>query len=93
LWLLLLLMPFPYIANEAGWVVAEVGRQPWIIYGVMRTAEGASTNVVTGETLFTLLGFAGMYFLLGVLFLYLTLREIGNGPDAPHATAAAQAAA
>jgi cytochrome d ubiquinol oxidase subunit I len=84
LWLLLLVMPFPYIANEAGWTVTEVGRQPWIVYGLMRTAEGASPNVSSGETVFTLIGFAGMYFILGVLFLYLTLRQIGTGPGAAH---------
>ena len=82
LWILMLLMPFPYIANEAGWIGTEVGRQPWIIYGLMRTAGGSSPTVSSGETLFTLIGFAGMYFLLGVLFLYLVLREIGNGPGA-----------
>lgn len=81
LWLLMLLMPLPYIANEAGWVVAEVGRQPWIIYGIMKTTAASSPNVSAGETLFTLLGFAGMYFLLGVLFLVLLLREIGIGPS------------
>ena len=82
LWLLLLAMPFPYIASEAGWVVTEVGRQPWIIYGLMRTAEGVSPTVESGETIFTLIGFAGMYFLLGFLFLYLVLREIARGPSA-----------
>ncbi len=82
LWALLLAMPFPYIANEAGWVVTEVGRQPWIVYGLMRTSNGVSANVVAGETLFTLIGFLGMYFLLGFLFLYLTLREIARGPGA-----------
>jgi cytochrome bd ubiquinol oxidase subunit I len=81
LWALMLLMPFPYIANEAGWVVTEVGRQPWIIYGIMKTTEGVSPNVASGETLFTLIGFAGMYFLLGVLFLLLVLREIAIGPS------------
>ena len=80
LWVLLLLMPFPYIANEAGWVTAEVGRQPWIVYGLMKTQAGTSPNVVTGETIFTLIGFAGMYFLLGLLFVMLTLREISIGP-------------
>ncbi len=79
LWALMLLMPFPYIANEAGWTVTEVGRQPWIVYGLMRTADAYSQNVVSGETLFTLIGFAGMYFLLGVLFLYLVLRQIDQG--------------
>ncbi len=81
LWLLMLAMPFPYIANEAGWITTEVGRQPWIIYGLMRTADAASPNVATGETIFTVIGFAGMYFLLGVLFLLLVLREIGIGPS------------
>jgi cytochrome d ubiquinol oxidase subunit I len=80
LWLLMLVMPFPYIASEAGWVTSEVGRQPWIIYGLMRTASGVSPTVASGEAVFTLIGFAGMYFLLGFLFLYLTLREIGHGP-------------
>jgi cytochrome d ubiquinol oxidase subunit I len=80
LWVLMLVMPFPYIANEAGWVVTEVGRQPWIIYGLMQTANASSPTVAAGETVFTLIGFVGMYFLLGVLFLYLVLREIGIGP-------------
>lgn len=82
LWALMLAMPFPYIANEAGWVVTEVGRQPWIVYGLMRTSEGASPTVAAGETIFTLVGFSGMYFVLGVLFLSLVLREIGLGPGA-----------
>jgi cytochrome d ubiquinol oxidase subunit I len=81
LWILMLAMPFPYIANEAGWMVTEVGRQPWIVYGLMRTAEGTSTTVAAGETIFTTIGFAGMYFLLGVVFLLLMLREIALGPE------------
>ncbi len=72
---------WPYIANEAGWVTTEVGRQPWIIYGLMKTGAGVSPNVVESEAVFTLLGFLGMYFLIGVIYLYLTLREIGLGPD------------
>lgn len=80
LWVVMLAMPFPYIANEAGWVVAEVGRQPWIIYGLLRTSAAASPTVVAGETIFTTLGFAGIYFVLGVLFVLLVLREIATGP-------------
>jgi cytochrome d ubiquinol oxidase subunit I len=80
LWALLLVMPFPYIANEAGWVTTEVGRQPWIVYGLMKTQAAVSPNVVSGEAVFTLIGFIGLYFLLGVLFVLLTLREIGIGP-------------
>jgi cytochrome d ubiquinol oxidase subunit I len=81
LWVLLLLLPFPYIANEAGWVVTEVGRQPWLVYGLLRTAAGVSPNVEAGETIFTVLGFAGMYALLGVLAVFLAALLVLRGPD------------
>jgi cytochrome d ubiquinol oxidase subunit I len=81
LWALMFTIPFPYIASEAGWVTAEVGRQPWIVYGLMKTASATSPNVVSGEVVFTLIGFTGMYFLLGVLFLVLVGREIAKGPE------------
>jgi cytochrome d ubiquinol oxidase subunit I len=80
LWTLMLSLPFPYIANTAGWITAEVGRQPWLVYGLMRTAEGASPMVSSGNTLFTLLGFMGMYGMLGLLCLFLLQREIARGP-------------
>jgi cytochrome bd ubiquinol oxidase subunit I len=76
-----MLMPFPYIASEAGWVVTEVGRQPWIIYGVMKTADGISGNIAQGEVIFTLIGFLGMYAMLGFFLVWLVLREIGGGPE------------
>ena len=60
LWLLMLMLPFPYIANTVGWLTAELGRQPWVVYGLMRTAEGSSHQVSAGNTLFTLIGFMGM---------------------------------
>jgi cytochrome bd ubiquinol oxidase subunit I len=81
LWILMLSMPLPYIANEAGWTVAEVGRQPWLIYGMMTTPQGISTNVSSGETIFTILGFMGLYALLGLVFLYLLMRIIAKGPE------------
>lgn len=81
LWLLMLALPFPYIATTAGWMTAEIGRQPWIIYGLMRTASGSSSQVSAGNGLFTLIGFMGLYLLLGVLFLFLITREIGHGPE------------
>lgn len=81
LWILMLAMPFPYIANEAGWTTTEVGRQPWIVYGLMRTAEATSPNVVAGEVIFTTIGFAGMYFIIGLLFMLLVLRQIALGPE------------
>jgi cytochrome d ubiquinol oxidase subunit I len=83
LWTLLLAIPFPYIATIAGWMTAELGRQPWLIYGLMRTVHGASPNVSAGNGLFSLLGFMGMYMVLGMLFLFLIAREIGQGPQPP----------
>jgi cytochrome d ubiquinol oxidase subunit I len=84
LWLLMLSMPLPYVANTAGWITAEVGRQPWLIYGLMLTAHGASPRVGAGEVWFTLIGFMGLYTLLGILFLFLVWREVEIGPE-PHA--------
>ncbi len=81
LWILLLALPFPYIANTAGWMTAELGRQPWLVYGLMRTADGYSKMVSAGNGMFTLLGFLGMYTVLGILFLFLVRREIEHGPQ------------
>jgi cytochrome d ubiquinol oxidase subunit I len=83
LWILMLAFPFPYIANTAGWMTAELGRQPWLIYGLFRTAQGASPTVHSGTVLFTLMGFCGLYLVLGLLFLFLVGREIAHGPG-PH---------
>jgi cytochrome d ubiquinol oxidase subunit I len=82
LWVLMLSIPFPYIATTAGWMTAELGRQPWVIYGLMRTMIGASPKVSSGNGLFTLLGFMGLYMVLGILFLFLVAREVAHGPDA-----------
>jgi cytochrome d ubiquinol oxidase subunit I len=82
LWALLLSFPLPYIANTAGWMTAELGRQPWLIYGLMRTSEGFSSTVSASNGLFTLLGFMGLYLLMGILFTVLIYREISNGPEA-----------
>jgi len=82
LWALMLAFPFPYIANTAGWMTAELGRQPWVVYGLLRTAQGASPNVHGGTVLFTLLGFCGLYTVLGLLFVFLVGREIAHGPTA-----------
>jgi cytochrome d ubiquinol oxidase subunit I len=89
LWALLLSFPLPYIANTAGWMTAELGRQPWIIYGLMRTSEGYSNTVSASNGLFTLLGFMGLYTLLGLLFTVLIYREISNGPEPKAISAAA----
>jgi cytochrome d ubiquinol oxidase subunit I len=81
LWIVMLSMPFPYIANTAGWLTAELGRQPWLVYGLMRTTTGASPTVSAGNGLFTLLGFAGLYALLAILFLFLVGHELSHGPE------------
>ncbi|MBI3667170.1 MAG: cytochrome ubiquinol oxidase subunit I [Acidobacteria bacterium] len=81
LWALMLCLPLPYIANTAGWISAEVGRQPWIIYGLMRTPAGVSPQVSAGNAWFTMIGFMGLYTVLGILFLFLVYREIERGPE------------
>jgi cytochrome bd ubiquinol oxidase subunit I len=86
LWTLMLCCPFPYIANTTGWMTAELGRQPWLIYGLMRTADGASPAVSEGNVLFTLVGFMGIYMVLGMLWLFLIYRELDHGPEAQHET-------
>jgi cytochrome d ubiquinol oxidase subunit I len=78
--MVMLCVPFPCIANTAGWLTAQVGRQPWLVYGLLRTNHGYSTNVIAGNSMFTLLGYMGLYLLLGILFLFLIQREIGHGP-------------
>jgi cytochrome bd ubiquinol oxidase subunit I len=80
LWIIMLCLPLPYIANTAGWMTAEIGRQPWLVYGLMRTTEGYSKYVSAGNGLFTLLGFMGLYTVLAILFLVLVNREIAHGP-------------
>jgi cytochrome d ubiquinol oxidase subunit I len=61
-------------------MTAELGRQPWLIFNVFRTGQGVSDVVSAGNVLFTLIGFCGLYFVLGVLFLFLVGREIAHGP-------------
>jgi cytochrome d ubiquinol oxidase subunit I len=81
LWVLMLAFPFPYIANTLGWMTTELGRQPWLVYGLFHTRDGYSKVVSNGNAIFTLIGFTGLYFVLGLLFLGLTGREIAKGPD------------
>jgi len=80
LWALMLAFPFPYIANTAGWMTSELGRQPWIVYGLMKTRDGTSDVVSGGNVLFTLLGYMGIYAMLSLLFFFLFVRIIARGP-------------
>jgi cytochrome d ubiquinol oxidase subunit I len=83
LWALMLALPFTYIANLAGWTVAETGRQPWVVWGLQRTSEGASpeSSVPAGTGIFTLLGFTGLYILIGLIYVFLLARVVSKGPD------------
>ena len=89
LWILMLLFPFPFIANTVGWMTTELGRQPWLVYGLFRTEEGASHMVSSGNVMFTLLGFFGMYTVLSLLYIFLMLRRIEHGADELTAAGAA----
>jgi len=90
LWPLLLSFPLPYVANTAGWMTAEIGRQPWVVYGLIRTSQGYSKYVSSGNSLFTLLGFMGLYTLLSILFVVLVYRIIESGPAPAPAADVAQ---
>jgi len=76
----MLASPFPFIANTAGWFTTELGRQPWIIFGLLPTAQGSSALLTAGNILFTLIGFVGMYVLLGLLSVVLVVYEALHGP-------------
>jgi cytochrome d ubiquinol oxidase subunit I len=87
LWALLIISPFPFVSNSAGWLTAELGRQPWLIYGLLHTPDGASPNVAGGNIVFTLLGFMGAYLLIGLLVVFLIGYEIVHGPEPSEAQA------
>ncbi|MCL2660447.1 MAG: cytochrome ubiquinol oxidase subunit I [Acidobacteriaceae bacterium] len=86
LWFIMLSFPLPYIANTAGWMTAELGRQPWVVWRLMRTAEGYSMHVGAGNSLFTLLGFLGMYAVLSILWIVVVYTLIQKGPGAADET-------
>ena len=73
------LIPLPHIAHETGWISAEVGRQPWIIYGLMRTKQAASVVVPAGQIFFSLIMFALIYSLLGIIFLTIAFKLVKKG--------------
>ena len=78
-------IPLPFIANELGWIAAEVGRQPWIVYGVMRTADAASpaSVVPAGHILAVIIAFSVVYVALFAGWVYLLRRQIHAGPGDP----------
>lgn len=76
-------IPLPYLVNQFGWIVAELGRQPWLVYGVFKTADGASKAVSAGQVVGSLIGFTLLYGLLGFIDIYLLVKNAKKGPDAP----------
>ena len=81
LWFFVFAVLGPQAANQFGWISAEVGRQPWIVYGLLRTSEGLSKVVTANQVMFSLILFTVIYFLLFVLFLYLLNEKIQHGPE------------
>ena len=81
LWIMTFAVLLPQIANQIGWIAAEVGRQPWIVYNLLRTSEAVSPNVSAGQVLFSIILFGFIYLLLFVLFIYLLNEKIQKGPS------------
>ena len=84
-WILRVLMwtiPLPYLANTAGWILAEMGRQPWIVFGLMRTEDGVSVSVAGGMVVFSLVAFALLYAALMVADIYLLVKYSRKGVPA-----------
>jgi cytochrome d ubiquinol oxidase subunit I len=78
--LLILASPFPVIACQLGWITAEVGRQPWVVYKLLRTSDAISLTVSPSELLFSLIMFSLLYIILLILYLFILFREIKHGP-------------
>ena len=74
-------IPLPVIACQLGWIAAEVGRQPWIVYGLLKTRDAHSQSVTAGEVLFSTILFGLIYLLLGILYVFLLCKEIKHGPE------------
>jgi len=81
--LLIVSIPLPVVACMFGWVTAEVGRQPWIVYRVLRTDEALSMNLTAGEVWFSLILFSLIYLFLLAMYLYILIKEVKHGPEKP----------
>ncbi len=81
LWIFVFSVLLPQIANQLGWITAEVGRQPWIVYGLLKTSEALSKVVEAGQVWFSLILFTLIYLGLFILFLYLLNEKIKHGPE------------
>lgn len=81
LWAMVLSVGFPLVANQVGWATAEMGRQPWLVWGLLRTEQGVSSNIVASQVYASIIMFVVIYTLLLILFLYLLNHKIQHGPD------------
>ncbi|GFE61682.1 cytochrome ubiquinol oxidase subunit I [Geobacter sp. AOG2] len=79
--LMVFAIPAPYLAEQFGWLVAELGRQPWIVYGVLKTADAVSKSITTTQVALSLLGFTVLYGLLGAIDIFLLVKYAKKGPD------------
>ena len=90
-WLLKILIAavaFPFIANTAGWIMTEIGRQPWTVFGLYTTAQSVSPNVTAGQLLFSTIAFTSAYLVLGIIMVYMSTRVVKKGPyDTPELNA------
>lgn len=80
LWAFVFAVILPQLANQFGWYTAEMGRQPWVVYGLLRTSDALSNVVTANQVLFSLIGFTIIYVILLALFLYLLNKKIKHGP-------------
>ena len=81
LWAAALTVPIPFLANEVGWMAAEVGRQPWVVYGLLRTEHAVSAAVPAGQVLASIIMFSLIYALLFGLWIYLLKQQFKKGPE------------
>jgi cytochrome d ubiquinol oxidase subunit I len=81
-WMFFVVSPLPLAANQLGWISAEVGRQPWTVYKLLRTSESVSVTVGAPEILFSIILFGTVYLALGALYVFILFREMNHGPDA-----------
>lgn len=82
-WAAVLSMPLPFIANELGWMAAEVGRQPWVVYNILKTSDAISVSVPASQILFTMITFGLIYALMFAAWLLALRREFRHGPVEP----------
>jgi cytochrome d ubiquinol oxidase subunit I len=81
LWIMVFAVLLPHIGQQCGWIAAEVGRQPWIVYKILKTSDGVSTTISAGQVAGSITMFLCIYLLLFALFLFLLDRKIKHGPS------------